>query len=220
MKPIVIATFALPFLSLISGYAQTPPEARTLSIAGRPGSATVMDVNGTSYVSLDALARLLRGSLSYSGNQTILTLSAEQGTGASAPRAGFSKEFLAAGIEQMSTIREWRVTIINSIQNNFRVSDELIAQFRRKADQQLAVAAAARSTNDDRSGYPLLAGEFANMQKFSDRFLENERKVQYIDPASIDNDPLDRQILTCARSLAAMASENQFREEAACTELQ
>lgn len=58
------------------------------------------------------------------------------------------------------------------------------------------------------------------MQKLSDQFLAKRRQVAYIDPKSIDNDPLDRQILACGRGLAAMAADNQFHEEPACTELQ
>lgn len=58
------------------------------------------------------------------------------------------------------------------------------------------------------------------MQNLSELFLNKRRQSQYIDPKSIDNDPLDQQILACARSLASMAADNQFHEEAACIELQ
>jgi hypothetical protein len=118
----------------------------------------------------------------------------------------------------MSAIREWRITIVNSIKNNSPISEDWIAQLQGRAQKNLALVAAARSTEDDRNGYTLLAGEFANMRKLSDRFLSKRRQLLYINPDSINNDPLDQQIVACGRSLASMAADNQFRDEAACSE--
>ncbi len=221
MQLLPIAALTLFVILCPSIEGQSSPDTRTLSIAGQPGSVRVREYSGKSYIALDDLARLTHGSLSFTGNQIVLALPAALAVPQPAPvRTGFSKPFLEAGIEQMSTIREWRITIVNSIQNNSPVPEEWISRLRRKADEQLTLAATARNTDDDRSGYPLLAAEFANMQKFSERFLARRKQLEYIDPKSTDNDPLDRQILACARGLASMAAENQFHEEAACTELQ
>ncbi len=216
-----VASLALLVLLGSPVYSQSSSGARTLSIRSRPGTARIFESNGKAYVSLDDLARLTQGSLSFTEHQVVLSLPADQAVAPpAAVKTGFSKQFLEAGIEQMSTVREWRITIVNSIQNNSPVSEEWIAGLRRKADEKLALAAAARSTSDDRNGYVLLAGEFANMQKFSEKFLKRRRQLQYIDPKSLDYDRLDQQILACARSLSAMAADNQFREEAACTQSQ
>lgn len=200
--------------------AQSSREAGTLSIAGRPDSIRVVEYDGQSYVGLEDLARLMRGSISFAKTQIILTLPDRAGELPASPKTGFSTPFLRAGIEQMSTIREWRITIVNSIQNNTPISEEWIARLRRQADEQLALAAAARTTDDDRNAYALLAAEFANTQKLSEQFLGERKQSHYIDPKSIDNNPLDQQILACARSLASMAADNQFHEEPACTEMQ
>jgi hypothetical protein len=118
----------------------------------------------------------------------------------------------------MNAIREWRITIVNSIRDNSPVSEEWVSELQRRAQKNLALVGAGRSTEDDRNGNLLLAAEFANMRKLSDGFLSRRKRLQYIDPGSIDNDPLDRQILACARSLASMGADNQFRDEAACIE--
>ena len=201
--------------------SQSAPDARTLSIVGHSESAKVLELSGKSYVAVEDVARLTRGSLTFQANRILLTLPAEQAhpSAASSPVIhGFSKEFLQAGIEQMSAIREWRITIVNSIRNNSPVSEEWVSELGRRANKSLALAGAARSTEDDRNGYLLLAAEFANMQKLSDRFLSKRKQMQYIDPRSIDNDPLDRLILACAHSLASMAADNQFHDEASCRE--
>lgn len=119
----------------------------------------------------------MHGSLSFVGNQVFLAVpSAQAASPPPAPvKTGFSKAFLETGIEQTSTIREWRITIVNSIHNNSLVSEDEISDLRRRADNQLSLVAASRNTDDDRSAYPLLVAEFANMQKLSEQFLAKRR---------------------------------------------
>jgi hypothetical protein len=221
MRNVFLMTMMVLAAASYLANSQSAPDARTLSIAGHSESAKVLEVNGKSYVQVEDLARLTQGSLTFKANRILLTLPAEQAHSpvkALSATQGFSKEFIQAGIEQMSAIREWRITIVNSIQNNSPVSEEWVSELGRRAHKSLALAGTARSTEDDRNGYLLLAAEFSNMQKLSDRFLSRRKQMQYIDPRSIDNDPLDRQILACARSLASMAADNQFRDEASCRE--
>ena len=194
---------------------QAAQEARTLSVPGHAGHVDVVQLNGRSYVNIEDLARLTQGSLSFKGNQIVLTLA---GSPVALPprKQGFSKEFLSAGIEQMGEVREWRIAIVNSIQNNSPLPESWVLDQHRRADKNLALASAARSTEDDRSAYSLLAAEMSNMQKLSDRFLAKRKQLQYIDSKSIENDPLNKQILSCARGLASMAAEEQFRDEPTC----
>src|SRR5208283_2524302 len=99
--------------------SQTAQEDRTLIVSGQPGQAQVIQKNGRSYVDVEALARLINGSLSFRGNQITLSLPAST---ASTPTAtppasqpansAFSKDFLKAGIETMAVIREWRGMLV------------------------------------------------------------------------------------------------------------
>jgi hypothetical protein len=217
----LIATMILLAVSFLA-HSQSDQDTRTLSIAGQSESAKVLELDGKSYVAVEDVARLTRGTLSFKAQQILLTLPGEpahSSAGVSRAAKGFSKAFLQAGIEQMSAIREWRITIVNSIHNNFPVPEEWVSELQRRAHKNLALVGAASSTEDDRNAYQLLAAEFANMQKLSDGFLSKRRQLQYIHPSSIDNDPLDQQILTCARSLASMAAENQFHDESSCIEV-
>jgi hypothetical protein len=61
---------ALPAFALSQSAQQTP----TLIITGRPGLATVAQIDGRSYIEVEALASLSSGSLSFKGTQIILTL--------------------------------------------------------------------------------------------------------------------------------------------------
>ena len=203
------------------GLSQAPGDSRTLTVDGYSGQVPVIQVNGKSYVEIESLARLTGSSMTFRANQTILTLPTSAAntptpeTNQSA-KSGFSKEFLRAGIEEMTVIREWRVAIVSAIQNNHPVMDDWVARYRSTADSKLALASTALLTDSDRNGISLFTNEFGNMQKFSDKYLAMRKSQTYISPDSLDNDPLDRQILECARGLAALIVGGQFQDVATC----
>lgn len=206
--------------------AQAPESQHggTLAVKGHTGTTPLVQMNGRSYVDLEALTRLVEGSLSYTQNEVTLTLPSASGEGPSgeAPAAeaqqGFSKPFVQAGIEQMAVIREWRTAIVDAVQNNYPISEDRVAAHQRLADRNLRLASTAASTEDDRSGVAVLTAEFKNMQKLSDRILKKRRQATYIPPKSLNNDALDQQILACSKSMAAMVANNAFVDDANCHE--
>ncbi|MGA3317087.1 MAG: hypothetical protein ABSC64_11695 [Candidatus Korobacteraceae bacterium] len=54
-------------------WSQDAPQNLTLIVAGQPGQIPILQINGKSYVDVDALARLTKSSLSFKGNQVILS---------------------------------------------------------------------------------------------------------------------------------------------------
>ena len=199
--------------------AQAPKSGPTFTIAGRAGETQLLQVNGKSYVEVEALARLAKGTLSFKANATILTLPPSDGTEqASKPpaKAGFSRAFTDAGIEEMGVIREWRIAIVNAVQNNAPVSEDLLSTQHRLADKNLALASAAASTDDDRSASPLLTAEFNNMQTLSDLYIATRKQAAYISPDSFSNTPLEDQILSCARNFVSMTETHEFQDQPSC----
>ena len=199
------------------------PQNRTLVLTGHPGELTVMETGGRYYVDIEALTQLANGSLSFRGNQIVLTLSAPAtATPASNPEAspsttsGFSKDFLKAGIEEMSVIREWRSALTNAVRQGYAVTEDWAASFRGQAQQSLRLVSVAASTDADRNALRLLNNVFNNMKKLSDRFVQANQSRTYVPPTALDNDPLDQRILSCAHSLAAMAANNQFVDDGSC----
>ncbi len=209
--------FLIPRLAVSQVSRQSP----TLSVTGYPGQVAVVQMNGKSYVEIESLARLTSSSMSFRDNQTILTFS-PSATNTTTPetiqpaRLGFSKDFLRAAIEAMTAIREWRIAIVNAVQSSFPVTDDWVAGYRRTADSKLALTSAAITTDSDRSGFALLSNESSKMQTLSDKYLALRRSLTYIAPDSLDNDPLDQQILSCARGLSSMAGSGQFEDVAVC----
>jgi hypothetical protein len=202
------------------GLSQAPVQSKTLTVAGFSGQVPVILVNGKSYVEIESLARLTGSSLTFRANQTILTLPAAASTGtpetSQSAKSGFSKEFLRADIEEMTVIREWRVAIVNAVRNNYPVTEDWVARYRSAADSKLALASTALATESDRNGISLLNNEFSNMQRLSDKYLAMHTSQTYISPDSLDDDPLDQQILDCARGLAALVVGGQFQDVSTC----
>lgn len=211
----LVVALTLPVL----GLALAAQQNRTLIVTGHPGELAVVEVGGRSYVEIEGLARLAKGSLSFSGNQIVLTLpgSAEPvPTTTQPPPSGFTKEFIKAGIEEMSVIREWRITLRNAVQRGYPITEDWVGAFQARAEQSLRLVSLAATTESDKNAVQLLTNEFNNMKSLSNRFLELNKSRTYVPPESLDNDPMDQRILNCARSLAAMAASGQFVDDGAC----
>src|SRR5277367_4995410 len=210
---------ALAALSILTVLAASLLAQQTsqLTVAGQSGSAKVIQVDGRNYVEVEGLARLTNSSMSFSANQIVLTMPGTT-TDASAapPAAGFSKDFVSAGIEAMSQVREWRVALRTSIEHSYPLSEEGLAAYRDQARKALRLASVAVTTSADQNVLPFLTNEFNNMQQLSDNYLQMTKSMTYIEPNALDSDPLDQKIRTCARALTSMASANQFVDDGSC----
>jgi hypothetical protein len=216
------AMLALLLSAPIAARPQTaaPQQSTTLTVAGRTGEAPVVQVNGTSYVEIESLARITHGSLRFQGSQIVLTL-ASGASAAAAPAPPerppqLSAAFSSAEIEAVTQVREWRAALVNAIENNYPVTDSWVARLRRSAEAKVQLAIAAVSTDQDRQTAQLLQNELTNMQQMSDQFVAMHTKANYIPPDSFEHNPLDDKILACERVLATMAATKQFADEISC----
>lgn len=228
MKRKTINTWMVPGVLLFAaagvGQTQSPQQEYTLNVNGHSGTARVVQINGHSYVDVDALARIANGSIAYQGNQILLTLPGTgEGAAAASPEpasppanTGFSKDFLTAGIEYMSEIREWRNALATTISDGYPLSDDLFVPYRGQANTSLRLARVAATTQADQNAVQLLANELQNMQNLTNKYLKMRTNLEFIDPNSLESDPLNQKIFACARSLAAMASSNQFIDDGSC----
>ena len=204
------------------GFSQTDQQSGSFILSGHSGQAPLIQLNGRPYVAVDALARLMSGSLSYQGSQITLTLPTAASTAGTAPlssqpaASGFSKDFLNATIETLSDIREWRSALLMSVQNGRPVTEAWTDDYRAQAAKNLHLTHIAATTNSDRSALQLVGKEFDHMQELDNKVLTARKKLDYITPDSVKNDPLDQKILNCAHSLAAMAASGEFQDNGSC----
>lgn len=206
--------FALPVL--IS--AQSAPHPQTLVVNGQAGKTTVVQVNGRSFVDVEALAQIANGTVAFKDNQITLNVpaSASAGTAGQPSPPGFSKEFLSAAIESIAAVREWRTGIATAIQNSISVTDSWVSAFQRQASDSLRQASVAAITATDRAALQLLTNEYNNMHTWSDQLIAARKTLQYMSPDDMNSDPLFQQVLTCSHSLVAMVGSGQFQDDPSC----
>ena len=208
-------------------------ERHTLIINGRSTEVPVIFVSGHPYVALEAFAHALNGSVSSSGSMVALSLPTHSDNGAptltTAPAAptpaqtqavpsnpGFSRDFLNAGIEEMSTLREWHTALQIGIQGGVPLSEGLLQPYRAQATTSLRLASVAASTTADRNAYQLLNNVHLNMAKLSDKYVNMRASLTYIAPDALQNDELNKRIINCGHFLGAMASSGQFSDDGSC----
>ncbi len=226
-----IPCLLVPLFLVVPGIAlsQDAKQNRTLIVNGQSTQVPVVQVNGRSYVDLEALASVVNGSLSFAGNQIAFSMPSGSATSASAAAAarpapstappsapGFSKGFLNAGIEEAATLREWHTALASAIQNGYPVTTGMLAPYRAQATTNLRLASTAVSTDSDRSAYQLLSNEFQNMAKLSDKYIAARVAMTYISPDALQNDSLNQSFVACGHSLGAMAASGQFVDDGSC----
>ena len=220
----VVATVAM--FVVVVGLVQAAQQGTVLVLNGYSGTVPVMQVNGKNYVNVEALARVTNGSMSFNGNQIVLTLpAAGSGGGAAAAQqaappasqnTGFSKEFLTAAIEEMSTLREWHSALASAIANGFPVTGELVAPYQAQAATNLRLMQVAVSTQSDQGAAQLISNAYQKMKQLSDKYVAKRANLEFVGPNALKNDPLDQSLIACGMSLRSMAGSGQFVDDGTC----
>jgi len=214
-----------PFLIVpLVSWSQAGQQKQTLIVSGQPGEMELVQIEGRSYVDVLALAQNANGSISFRGNQTVLTLpncppnaaAPAPAPAARPPAPGFSREFMKAGIEEMAVIREWRSAVVSSIQRGLPVTDEWVAGLRASAAQNLRLASLAVNTDDDRGAFQLVTNDYNFMKQLSDQLVASGKSMTVVSPDDLANDPLNQKIVSCGRSLGAMAAAGRFSDDGSC----
>lgn len=215
--------FFLAFCGLTSG--QGAEHFRTLVVNDYSGKVVLVEMGDKTYIELRQLVQIAHGSVAYEGNQVIVTLPAASGS-ASAAKSDESKastltrDFIKAGIEEISLMREWGSTLANAIQNGYPVTDSWVSSYRSRAQSGLGIASAAVSNDADRNGFQLLQSEFDAVQEWSNKLLESRKSMNAANYAmsstALQNDPLSQKIVTCGRFLGQMLAGGAFQDDPSC----
>ena len=194
----------------------------TVVVSGHAGSLPVVLMDGRNYVELEALARLANLSLTFDANQYTLTLPGGGGRGQATAGAnpaatqGFSSGFLRAGIEAMSSLREWHTALATAIGNQVPLAQQWLTPYQAQAMTNLRLAQTAVVSDSDRSAMQLIINVSQKMKQLSDKYVSKREDMKYISPDALSNDPLDQSIVACGKSLGAMAASGQFVDDGQC----
>lgn len=101
-----ITVVVLAFLGVALG--QSTQQKITLVVNGQRGDATVVQINGRSYIDLETLARIANGSVTFQGTQVILTIPSSSADKALAAPVGgqvgdsaLSTDFMRAAVQNL-----------------------------------------------------------------------------------------------------------------------
>jgi len=214
-------------VSAVMALAQTQVQTETLSVQGYQGQATVIRNHGRVLVDVQDLARITKGSLSFEEGRVILTPAPSDASDpacAPAMKSGFSPAFMRAAIEAMASIREWGGMLQVIVQNGYPVGKAMagntIRAYQGRAADNVALASAAASTDDDHRGLELLRNEFNNVQAWAESFVDARNSLSAADLSTSENplkdDPDAQKIIRCGQFLAQMFAGGTFQDDAAC----
>jgi len=203
---------------------QANQQKRTLVVNGRSGDATIVQINGRSYIDLETLARIANGSLAFQGNQIVLTIpSSPADVPAMVPAdgqptaPGLSNDFMNAAIQDLATIKEWYSTLAYAIQRGVPGDGSRVFVYRDKAAQDLKLATVAVSTDSDRNALQLLTAHFNNVQKWSNMLIESRKSMgtanYSMSPDALDRDPLYQKITRCTQLLATTLPDGKLDDD-------
>jgi hypothetical protein len=196
-------------------------QTTSLIIHGQQGDAKVVQVQGHNYVDIEGLARLTNGTLSFRGNQIVLTLpsngnSASIALGPAQPSNSVSKDFRTAGVEAMARLREWHAALRIGVEKGVPLATGWLDNYQAQAQDALRMASVAISTDGDRTAYPVLINEYNNMKSLNDKYVGMTTSMNYIDPSSLQSDPLNQKVVACSHFLSSIASTQAFIDDGSC----
>ena len=205
-------------------FAQASQQRRTLVVNGQSGDATIVQINGRSYIDLETLARIVNGSLSFQGTRIVLTIpssAADTTATVSADRqaadSGLSNDFMRAAIQDLATIKEWYSTLAYAIQRGVPGDGSRVFIYRDKAAQNLKLATVAASSDPDQSALQLLTTHFNNVQRWSNTLVESRKSLgtanYSMSPNALNDDPLYQTITRCSQFLGTMLAGGKFEDD-------
>jgi hypothetical protein len=221
-----IGLFGLILFSATSALAQGTPSAasKTLVVNGKTVAAEVKEINGRSYVDLEALAQITNGVVTVEPNRIVLTLPTSNSTDSAnaappPPVPRLSKDFASAAVGVLADMREWRGAIGTMITFGLVVSDAWSQQYHDKVEAGLDQAAVVATTESDQNSLPLLRNEFDKLTAWANETLAARQALngaKTIDPNALKNDPALAAITNCSRFLNGMIVSGAYSDNAAC----
>jgi hypothetical protein len=228
LRSILLFGFALFRVGSLSAQATPPPQKppdKVLIVNGKTVETKVRQIDGRSYVDVEALAQATNGAVTVEPNQIVLTIPVQdynggRGGGAAAQLTqGLSKDFASAAIADVAEMREWRGVIGTMVTYGLAVSGTWAQDNRRRVDEGLRQTTLAASTDADRNALQLLKNESASLAGWANDVMAEREALngaKTLDSNSQQNDPMLAKITTCSRFLNAMLVSGEYSDDGSC----
>ena len=210
---------------ILSGNAtsQSAHKTQTLSINGHSGEAIIYQIDGKSYVDLESLVRIGNGSMSFRGDQIILSFpsndSSDHDTRAS-NSAGLSADFMRNAVQTLSVLKDWTNTLTYAAERGVPGDGSRLIVFHDRAGESLRLTRVAALSDADQNALQLLTNHFNTVSAWSDKLVGERRNMDTgkysISPDALKNDDTYKKISACTRFLSSMLPGGTFQDEYSC----
>jgi hypothetical protein len=188
--------------------AQRAPN-KTLVVNGETTGATIMQIDGRSYVDIETLAHIINGIVTIEPNRVVLTIPvSSSGATPPPPPEGLSKNFAMGAIASLAEMREWKGAIGTILSYGVPVVGTWPQDYYNRSEASLMQAAVTASTASDQGALELLRNDLATRQALN--------ATQTVNPNVMQSDPALAKISDCSRFLGTMLVSGVFSDNASC----
>jgi hypothetical protein len=228
LKAILLSGIVLSLAGVILAQAAN----KTLVVNGTSAGAAVREIDGHTYIEIEALARVTNGVVTIEPTRVLLSIpsaatSATAGTAAVVtttapavrPAVGLSVEFKRAAISELSEMREWRGAVGAMITYGLAAGSATAQDYHAICEAGLSQATVVATTNEDLNAVQLLKGEFDTLAAWAAQVAADRKALngsRTIDPNSMANDPVLTKITACGRFLNSMIVSGAYADDASC----
>jgi hypothetical protein len=224
----------LAFAGVILAQSETAPPpvlgpAKVLIVNGTSAGDVTREIDGITYVDVEALAHAVRGSVTIESKRVLLTIPPPRAaTGEVAiPNVdtslpvtrGLSTDFKRAAISELSNMREWRGAVGAMITYGLAASDQTAKDYHDQCEDGMNQAAVAVETDADRSAVRLLKNQFDNMTAWANQILAERKQLngaRTVNPNALQNDRQLASITACGRFLNSMIVSGAYADDTSC----
>jgi hypothetical protein len=221
VRSIALVAFSLTLSGM--PWAQNAPAKKILVVNGRATEVAVAEIDGQSYIEVDAFARIINGAVKFETGRVLLTVpSLASAVKTENTATGLSKAFSKAGISQLAEMREWKAAIASVIRSGVAEGNwlgPLLHDHRVRAEASLGQTSLAARTESDQKALQLLKNQFTSMGEWDGNTQVSVHSLNAessISPAAAANDPLLAKISECGNFLNAMLVDGEFSDNPSC----
>ena len=213
---------AIPVLVLVA-FAQSQLQTRTLTVNGHSGKVTIYQVQGKSFIDLETLVRTANGTVSFKGDEIILTLPARA---TSAPASsqqqseGMTKSFMTAAVQDLALIKDWQNTMAYAIQRGVPGDGSRLVILHDRAAEGLRLAKVQAHNPSDQDALQLLTNHFNQVDNWKRKLVDARKSMStanYSASANALNEDAEYQkIAGCSQFLGTMLPSGKYEDNGAC----
>lgn len=219
----LVLGFILSLAGVLSAQGTAPAQSapdKLLVLNGKTVETKVRQIDGRSYVDIEALAQATNGAVTVEPNRVVLTIPVGNSSVAPVPPVdGLSRNFASAAIAEVAEMREWRGAIGAMVTYGLAASKSSAQDYHERVTEGLRQTTLAASTDADKNALQLLKNESDSLTGWANDVLAARQDLngaKTLDPNALQNDPVLTKITSCSRFLNAMLISGLFSDDASC----